>query len=134
MKQAETLRAFERAFNARDLDSLLALMAPDAEWHPVLGALLSRPVYRGRQAVCEMILEEIPSLIEGFRADLTEVHDLGAGTLIADVRFFGTGRASGVPLDQRFFQLYRVGADGRLASMHTFSTEAAAREAAGSSG
>jgi ketosteroid isomerase-like protein len=123
------LLALGAAFNDQDRDTMEDLLTEDIEWNPALGSFLSQSVYRGRREVCDLVLHEIPSEIERFRADIVEIHDAGPDRLIAEVRFTGIGRVSRVPVDQVFFHLYRL-RGGRLASMHPFPSYEAAAEAA----
>ena len=129
-ENVETLGALEQAFNERDREAIKALLDPDAEWHPALGPLLAQPVYRGAEAVCDLLVKEMPSVIDGFRAELLHMRDMGRGTVIAEVRFAGRGRASGAPIEQVAFQVFRF-REGRMTSLHSYFDEAEALEAVG---
>jgi ketosteroid isomerase-like protein len=131
-ENVEVVLAAYRALNNRDRDAAHILLDPDVEWHPSLGALLSRPVYRGAQAVVEMALEEIPSLLEGFHVEAVEARGAGTDTVITKARFAARAKASGVPVEQVFFQVYRLRGK-QIASMHSYTTEAEALEAVGPS-
>ena len=45
---------------------------------------------------------------EGVRMDTVEVHDVGAGRFVVEIRMWGKGRRSGAEVDQRFAFLYTV--------------------------
>ena len=131
-QNVEVVLAAYRALNDGDREAAQTLLHPDVEWHPALGGLLSRPVYRGVQAVVEMALDEIPSLLEGFHVEAVETRGVGADTVIAKARFAARAKASRVPVEQVFFQVYRL-REQQIASMHSYTTEAEALEAAGRS-
>jgi ketosteroid isomerase-like protein len=121
----EALLEFEHA----DRAGMLALMAADVEWHPALAAFLTHGVYRGGEAVCDLALREIPSMIADFRGHVVRIEEVGPDAVVAEVRYSGRGVSSGVPLAQLFFQLYRFRGE-KIASMHSYSSEAEALEAA----
>ena len=82
------------AFNARDIDALLALVDPNAEWKSMM-TVPGGATYRGHDGVRQWLadLEEVWG--SDFRAELETVFDLGDQTL-ASVVLRGRGRQSGV--------------------------------------
>jgi ketosteroid isomerase-like protein len=83
-----------------------AFLDPDAEWHVALAPILAQPSYRGAEAVRDLLLEEIPSVMDGFRAEVLEVREAGDDAVIVEVRFVAKGRASGASIEQPFFHSY----------------------------
>jgi ketosteroid isomerase-like protein len=129
-ENVELVRAGYRAFNERDPEALRALLHPNVEWHPTLGVLTDQRVYRGPEAVCDLVWEEIPRVLEGFRAELLNARDASEDTVIAKARFSGRSRDGGVPVEQVFFQVFRIH-EGQTLWMRSFADEAEALEAAG---
>jgi ketosteroid isomerase-like protein len=69
----------------------------------------------------------------GMRMDPLEVHELGDGRYVLDVRLWGKGTLSGVEIDQRFAFLYTFRPDGKVIRAQLFPDVAAAVSAAESS-
>ena len=128
-ENVESLRAFERAFNDRDREAMRAFLHPDAEWHVALAPVLAQSTYRGAEAVCDLLLEEIPSVMEGFRAEVLEMREAGNDAVIVKVRLVAKGRASGASIEQAFFQVYRF-REGKATSLHSYVSREQALEAA----
>ena len=129
-ENVESLRAFERAFNDRDREAMRAFLDPDAEWHVALAPVLAQSIYRGAEAVCDLLLEEIPSVMDGFRAEVLEVREAGNDAIIVEVRLVAKGRASGASIEQPFFQVYRF-REGKATSLHSYVSREQALEAVG---
>jgi uncharacterized protein len=88
-------RGFE-AFNARDVDGLVALSSPDCEWLP-FRAQLEGMVYRGHQGVRQFV-SDMDDDWERFQIDPIEFHDHGERiAMVGQVR--ALGRGSGVEVD-----------------------------------
>lgn len=124
----DNVREGYAAFNRGDREGIRAALDPDVTWYPALGLLLKQTSYHGREAICELILEEIPSVLEGFHADLIDIEDLGH-VVLATVRFVGTATSTGLQIEQTFFQLFRTRNHKGL-EMRSFTTRAEALEAA----
>ena len=120
-------RAYD-AFAAGDRDAVMEMLTPDVVWYPALGLLLEQSIYHGREAVCRLLFEEIPSVLEDFSAELLELHDLGDDAVLAIARF--RGRAGGADVEQTFGQLFR-GRDGRTYRMDSYPSRREALEAVG---
>lgn len=131
-EDVDNVRAGYDAFVRGDREAIVAVLDPDATWYPAMGALLERTSYHGRDAICDLILREIPSVLEGFHADLIDVEDLG-DSVLATVRFSGTARSSGLPIEQTFFQLFFRLRNHKALEMRSFTSRAAALDAAHSS-
>jgi ketosteroid isomerase-like protein len=124
----ENVEAFRQAVGAvrrGDLDAYLALLDPDVEFAP-LGAI--RPSYRGHDGVRRW-WEDLFGVAPDFSLDVDEERDLGDMLLVA-LRVHGHGRSSGVPVEQRVWQLVKF-RDGKLVWWRSYETERQALEAAG---
>ncbi|MCX7645530.1 MAG: nuclear transport factor 2 family protein [Rhodobacteraceae bacterium] len=97
------------AFNARDLDALMACMANDCAFHAAAGPEAEGRVHRGREAVraaCAAIFETYPV------AAWTEgVHVVAGDTGLSTWRFIGTTR-EGSEVDVRGCDVFAF--DGEL--------------------
>ena len=106
------LRAFGKAFNAGDVDGILACVTDDFEWRLASGPdAPDGRIVRGKDAV-RRALAERDAQIRSVRFSETEVFVV-EGQVIG--RFRATGvYASGAPLDIRGVDLYTI-RDGRIA-------------------
>jgi len=100
-----SIDAFNRAFNRGDLEGFLAVVTPDIEWLPVMGAMGRDGSFRGRAGV-----EAYFDILRDAWEDLAfepgfEVRDLGEKTLMLG-RLQGHGRGSGVIVDTPIAVLY----------------------------
>jgi ketosteroid isomerase-like protein len=83
-------------FRAADPDSGIDLLCPDAEWD--VSDFFDGQVYKGRAAIrafSESLYEEVWESVEMVEERLVDAGD----TVVAMVRFQGTGRSSGAPFD-----------------------------------
>ena len=89
----EALKRGLEAYNRRDIEGLLEVLAPEVEWHPALMESLrgTAAVYRGHEAVRELLQD---LLLDDFSAEVTEVRDLGE-RVVATGRLRIRGKASG---------------------------------------
>ncbi len=127
-EDVQNLRAGYAAFNRRDREGIKAALDPAVTWYPALGLSLKQSSYHGPEAICDLILEEIPSVLEGFEADLIDIEDFGEAVL-ATVRFRGTSTSSGLPVEQTFFQVHRS-RNHKGIEMRSFTSPEDALEAA----
>ncbi|HVE67743.1 MAG TPA: nuclear transport factor 2 family protein [Solirubrobacteraceae bacterium] len=127
-ENVELVRRAYEAFAAEDRDAIKELLAPDVVWYPALGLLLEQSIYHGPEAVCRLLFEEIPEVLEGFQAELLELHDLGDDAVLAIARF--SGRTGGAEVEQTFGQLFR-GRDSRTYRMDSYPSRREALEAVG---
>ena len=127
-ENVEIVRAFNQAFNRRDLDALADLASPSFELVPYLSSMIETTTYRGHDGL-RKYFEDADSAWEVVEARLEEVRDFGEHFL-ATGELHGKGRASGLEV---VLPLAWVGAivEGKIAWIHTHKTEAAALEAAG---
>jgi ketosteroid isomerase-like protein len=101
----DLVRRIIDALNRGDVDGMLALMHPDFEWTPLEASPVAR-VYRGQDEVRRYV-EDWLGTFESLRLDLEESTEVG-NFVVAVVRGHGRGRASGVQLNSRFCQLWKV--------------------------
>ena len=125
----DVIRAAIEAFNAGDLDTMLALADPELEWRPAFGgATLGATEYRGHEGFREYwaAAEEI---WEAFRFEPEEFIEAGDEVVVIG---HGSGRArgSGIAIDQPLAMLWRVRA-GKTLSGQTFADPELAKRAAG---
>ena len=129
MSQNVTLvqRAFD-AFNRRDLDAFLELMAEDVEVRSRLVAVEGG--YHGHEGVRRWwrnLLEAIPDFTT--EVDVRDVGDEGDLTLVV-LHNRGHGNTSDAPVDETRFMLVRW-RDRKCVSWTVFSDETEALQAAG---
>jgi uncharacterized protein len=123
----ELVRTIYARFRAGDTEGALALYHPDMEIH-------DRPevpdpqVYRGYEGVLDA-LRASDAAFE--RLELTPEEFVDAGDQVVVVfRFRGTGRESGVPVDDRLAHRWTI-RDGKALRMDVHSTPDEALRAAG---
>jgi ketosteroid isomerase-like protein len=120
----EVVQALFRALDSDDYAAALQHFDPEVVWRPTEGT------YHGLEGVGAHLIEWLEPWdehhieAEGF-ADLGEL-------VLAEIRLTARGEASGMEIDQRFFQLYRV-EDDRIRQMDEFVTRREAVAAAESS-
>jgi ketosteroid isomerase-like protein len=123
----EIVRRGLEAFNRGDIESSLADFAPEAEWHPYLGAVEGR-VFRGTDQIGRM-LHGFGEEIEGFEVTAEDILDLGDGKVVMSLRAHGRGRGSSADVEAHWAQLWTL-RDGRVVRVEAFDTTEGATEAA----
>jgi len=93
---ADLVRGSFAAFNARDLDALLAISDPDSEWVP-FRAQLEGSSYRGHAGIRQFLADMDADWSE-FTIEPSEVREEGARVVVIG-RITGIGRGSGVEID-----------------------------------
>jgi ketosteroid isomerase-like protein len=130
-ESVEVIRRSIEAFNAGDVEMMLALADRELEWRPAFGAAIGgattyhghagfREYWRGTQEVWD----RFHFSPERFVDDREQVVVLGRGS--------GRAKGSGVEIDQPFAMLWKVRA-GKLVFGQTFTDPAEALRAAGMS-
>jgi ketosteroid isomerase-like protein len=122
-----TVRALVDAYNARDLDALLALFDEKAEWHTTPGFLWPGP-YRGPKAIRGLFEHWWQGWASG-HADIRELTVAGDRVMVnADIhgRSAGDGLDVHVPLTWVFHVR-----DGRVDLVRSFEDPAEARATLG---
>ena len=124
---AEIVRRFLDAFNARDTETMLEMLHPEAELYP-MRAQLEGKAYRGHEGLHEVladILEDWDSIT--MKAEQTLEAD---DAVVALGRLRGRGRVSGVDIDVPMGWVWRL-RDGRVIYGRAYSDPRDARRAAG---
>jgi ketosteroid isomerase-like protein len=124
----ETVLASVDAFNRGDLETLLAALHPDIEWH-VPPVLPEGPVYHGHAGVRD-VWRSLNEPFDAFQIDVEEVLEAGDRVLVmAAVR--GRGRESGVEVDTPSFGWIWTLEDGLVVRVEVHPRRALALEALG---
>jgi ketosteroid isomerase-like protein len=123
----DLIRRMFEAFNAGDVEGMVALTHPDAEVYPMRAQLEGR-AYRGHEGIREMIADitEDWDDLEMVTQKFVEGDDATAVT----GRLRGRGKASGVDVDVPMGWVWRV-RDHRAIYAKAYSEEADALRAAG---
>ena len=106
-------RAFE-LFNARDLEGLSAIMAPDGELFPYAIEDQRSIGYHGHEGL-RQYLGDVDTLFESFQVEITEVRDVTEDVVLASGFLHGKTR-TGDQLDMPAGWLWTV-RDGVIARM-----------------
>ena len=101
----ELVRGIVDALNRGDLDEMLRRMDPDFEWTPLEASPVAR-VYRGREQVRRYV-EDWLGTFESLRLELEDPAQVG-DRVVVEVRGHGRGRASGVKIETRFWQVWTL--------------------------
>jgi ketosteroid isomerase-like protein len=129
-ENVELVRRGFRTFETGDRTAFMALLQPEVVWYPAMELLLEQSSYHGPDAVCRLLFEEIPSVLEGFNSELLGVHDLGGDAVLAVVKFKGRVVSAGMTVEQVFGQVFRA-RDGKAVEMRSYPSKAEALEAVG---
>ena len=115
------------AFNARDVERLVALCDPDCEWLP-FRAQLEGMTYRGHSGIRQFV-RDMDDDWEDFRIEPMEFHDRDQWVAVVGC-VTATGRGSGVDLDSVAGFLFEV-RSGRMLRVVSYSDPAEALAAVG---
>jgi ketosteroid isomerase-like protein len=110
------------AFNARDLDALLAWMDPDVEWRPLRSEM--EGAYHGHAGIREW-LDETAELFESSQAWIDEASWEGDDLVLATGRIDLRGKGSGAPIELPVTWVFRL-RDMRVLWGQAFTDHAAA--------
>jgi ketosteroid isomerase-like protein len=122
----DLIRGTYQAMTRGDLDWVVAVLDPDAEYHNPNDAI-EPGVRRGRDEV-EAALRGLLDLFDYQTLELTEIVEAPNGYLVT-VDVHAQGRGSGVPINQRFWHLVKV-RDDKLLRLEWFSDREKAQAAA----
>jgi len=127
-ENVEVARKVIDAVNRGDLDAWLRFLSPEVVWEslPLVGF---RDVYRGRAEAREW-LEQITEEFEEVHLKIEEITPLNDDRVLNDLTAIGRGRGSGLPWEQRIWEIVWF-AEGLITRRQPFSTREAALEAAG---
>lgn len=110
------------AFEAGDMDSVMALMSPDLVWHEA-ASLPYGGVYHGPEAVVENIFTAIGTDWDDYAAEPQRFID-GGDHIVVLGEYRGVHRHSGGRLQVPFLHVWHM-ADGQLVEFHQFTDTAA---------
>ena len=123
-----SIHAGYAAWNCGELSRVLELMTDDVEIVPVLGDVVSADRFRGHAGVTHWY-ETVTSTLEGFRADVEDVIEVGDQRYLVRLRFSGHGRASGAPVTLNAAHVMTLDA-GKVVRLVGYQTWEEAEEAA----
>ena len=121
----EVVRRSFAAFNAREVQALVGLVDPDAEWLP-FRAQLEGMVYRGHEGVREFV-RDLDDDWEAYRIEPVEFQDRGDRVVVIG-QVQALGRSGGVDVDTEAGFVFELRA-GRIWKVVSYSDPAAALEA-----
>ena len=127
-RDVEVVRSGLEAFNRRDLEAVIEMTDPDAEFIP-LRSLLEGTPYRGHDGV-RKFFEDLAEEWDDLRIEGDEWRDLGDRVLVIG-HFRARGRGSGVELHSPAAWLVSV-RDGKFAYLRAYSNLDEAEREAGS--
>ena len=127
-ENVEVVRSAYRAVNRGDFEAVAAVLHPEVEWHPYLGALEGK-IYRGPDAIRTMWSTLGESFGGTLQVEVRELIDCGEQVVVV-VEARGTGSGSGAEVEQRWAQLVTM-RDGLVGRVDPFPDRGAALEAAG---
>jgi uncharacterized protein len=113
----EFVNSVYAAFGRGDVPAVLGAFAEDIEWFEAEGMPYGG-VYHGGEAVAQNVFGPIAEDVEGFAVTPEELIGSGA-TVAAVVRYTGTGKATGKPLDVPAVHVWGI-RDGKLAHFRQF--------------
>ena len=114
----EVIKGAYAAFAGGDVPAVLGVFADDIEWHEADGMPYGG-VYRGGEAVVQNVFGPISQDVEGFA--LTPEEFMSAGdTVAAVVRYTGTGKVTGKPLDLPVVHVWDI-QDGKAVRFRQFA-------------
>jgi ketosteroid isomerase-like protein len=105
------------AFDRGDVPAVLGAFAEDIEWFEAEGMPYGG-LHRGPEAVAQKVFGPITEDVDGF-ALVREEFLASGGTVAAVVRYTGTGKATGKPLDLPAVHVWDI-RDGKLARFRQF--------------
>lgn len=96
-------------------DATITSFDPDVEVVDLQSAMGMTDRARGPDEL-RRLAGQWTEIFDGWRVEVLEVADLGGEWVMADVRFHGIGRDSGIPVSSRQFEVYRL-IGGRIVEM-----------------
>jgi ketosteroid isomerase-like protein len=116
-QNVEFVKSVYGAFDRGDVPAVLGAFAEDIEWFEA-GGMPYGGVYRGPEAVAQNVFGPITEDIDGFTL-VREDFIASDGAVAAVVRYTGTGKATGRPLDVPAVHVWDV-SDGKLTRFRQF--------------
>jgi ketosteroid isomerase-like protein len=99
-------RRMVAAFNARDVEAMIACWDPKGEYHPVLATVAGVSAFHGHDGMRTWFADLEDALGDEMRAEPEAFYDLGERTLMFYV-LRGRGRVSGAEVTSQFTQVAR---------------------------
>ena len=128
-ENVETVRRANAFFHAGDLDALIDLYHPDAEWRDLQHPPDTPETVHGRTAILALWTDWL-ELFDDTKVEIHEYIDAHPW-VICPTRWWGTGRQSGATIDLRATDAYEVN-EGRIVRVVLgYADTAAALEAVG---
>jgi ketosteroid isomerase-like protein len=122
----EVIRRFMASPTAGDWDAMFAWFAPDVELRDLQHAPDVAEVLRGPEAI-RLVVASWRETYDEFRTEVYEYVDADPW-VICDTRWYGKGKGSGMPIEQRVADAYEV-KDGKIVrAIMSYPDVAAARE------
>lgn len=118
MTGRETVQQAYDAFGRGDIPGVLALMSPEVQWGSAPTMPFGSQV--GPQAVAQNVFAALPTVLDGFRLDITEVLEAEDAVIGRGV-YRGTGRQTGQQLSADFVHVWRFDDDGRIVFFQTYT-------------
>jgi ketosteroid isomerase-like protein len=122
----ETIHTAYEAWSRRDIEALLAVVHPDAEARPILGANIGASVYRGRGGL-RAWFSDLHQEWETFQTRVTRIEEHGDRAVLT-IDIHARGRASGVVIDGDLYHLVEL-RDGMILRLEAFRDRDAAMQA-----
>jgi ketosteroid isomerase-like protein len=114
----EIVKAHYDANDRRDLDGMLADIAPDCQWTEMAGFPCAG-TFVGPQAVVENVFQALGALFNGFGFKLERLLDAGSD-VVAIGTYSGTHKATGKSFTARVVHVWGV-ADGKIQRFEQFA-------------
>jgi ketosteroid isomerase-like protein len=129
-KAAEVVKDLYAAFGRGDVPAVLGLFDAGIEWNEAEGFVYAdgNP-YVGPQAVVEGVFGRIIGDVDSFAATPVNIID-GGDTIVAEGRYTGAWRATGVPVDAQFAHVWQV-RDGKIVRFQQYTDTVQWAKAAG---
>jgi uncharacterized protein len=124
----EVIRELYDRFNRRDYEGSMAMMHPDIEMRQAR-EIPGAGTWIGRDEVERGLVAWLSGFERGFQYEMVELKDCGDRVFV-DIMLRGTGRGSGVSVEQRIFNVWET-RDGKASLCLVYFDEGEAREAAG---
>jgi len=108
-KDVDLIKWGMEAFNRRDWDAALELIAEDAVWTTYFATVAGEKSRYGRAAI-RRAWEEAAEVFGGdaYQVEPRDFRDLGSGTILVAVRLTGQGTESGVEVETEYAQLWTL--------------------------
>jgi ketosteroid isomerase-like protein len=128
-EDVEIVRRCVEAFRQRDAATLRSLWSRDGVFTAIFVAAEGRTYSLGLAGAAAAFLEDIDAEFEDWQPSEEEIIDVGGGRVVLEARISGTGRDSGINVDQRIALVFTL-RNGKVARGETYLDPDEALEAA----